>query len=247
MLISHKNEFIHTRVAKNGSSTSQMILDCSGILGPDDIVAGYKDNPRDGFVGEPRNVKTYTWDELHDITEYGIPEALYKQKLPAAGAHAYSGHFTPLEMVRAGCVTEDQLLSYDYFGFVREPVDRWLSGYFFMRMLMGVTTPVRDHVDMLIQSGEMDIQVFFDRPQSSQFTYNGELIGTRYDYKNMISTLSDLVEKYGGTMPEIPHLKGSYRSAEFRGTSWIAPDSLEKLMDYLASDIAFYEDEVVHA
>ena len=247
MLISHKNKFIYSRATKTGSSSAQAALAEAGITGPEDVISGYKNDPKEGFLGKPQNIPNWSLEDYLSFSPYGVPEDFQNQKLPNAGAHVFTGHLTPEEMVLSGLVTEDQLFSYEVFGFIREPVDRWFSAYFFESSLVGRNKDPMEDILERIENDNMYIQVFLDRPMSSWFTYQGEQVGKAYDFKSIDKVLKDLIERKGGQFSGTPRLKSHYRPDGFkRPTAELLSSShLKKLEEYLSDDIVFYQDHVL--
>ena len=190
------------------------------------------------------NVQAYDSNLESGANNY-IHPSYTTTNINTAGAHAFVGHLTPLEMVRLGLITEDQLLSYNLFGFVREPLDRWISGFFFARSLMEWQGDPLEHMIRRIRAGgnAMNLGVFFNRPQRGWFMYEGEIIGTAYDYKKLNSTVGDIIEFYGESKPEeYPRIKSGYRPDWYKvpSSEFLPADCQDALINYLGEDIDFY-------
>lgn len=246
-IISHKHKFIYTRVTKTGSSSVQMMFDKSGILDDNDVMAGYYDNIKDGPIALDKNVPEYTWNDIHRISKNGIPKGLDDPKKLHSGIQAYLSHFPVSEMIDAGLISEQQLYDYDAFGFFREPVDRWVSGYFFIRR---ITKSQRDPVqDMTwkIENNRYDFPIFMNRRQQEHFLHKGKIVATPYDYADMISVIQQKIVNMGGKVIDTPSLKSFDRPNEFRvpAEEFLPSSALNLLKHKLADEIEFYENHVV--
>lgn len=246
-IVSHEHKFIYTRVTKTGSSSVQMMFDNSGILSDSDIMAGYYDNIKDGPIALDKNVPNYTWDDIHRISKNGIPRGLDDPNKLHSGIQAYLSHFPVAEMIPAGLITEEQLYDYNAFGFMRNPIDRWVSGYFFIRR---ITKSERDPIqDMCwkIEHDRVDFPIFMNRRQQEHFMYKGDIVATPYDYADMIKVVQKLILDKGGKIIKTPSLKSFDRPDEFRTPveSWMPADALARLKQQFSDEIEFYESNVV--
>lgn len=249
-------------VPKIASTTAHYLMLNSGILGPDDICTSYEDGAYETF-----NLPKMTLAEMYDVLDpiktfypdkngeiydkNGVFEKLCGKFGGPEGVCMWMNktlfkHLTLEEAVRAGFIKEEDLDTYDIFGFVRDPIDSYVSVYFFANYAnkseSSLEGMIADIDTIVAEDGPW--QLFGRKPRDS-FFYKGKQIVKALPYSNYKYEMEKLVAKFGGTLPDpLPRFKGESRPEWARQPieTWLPAESLAKLKVVLADEIAFYEE-----
>lgn len=208
-----------------------------------------------GFPTNPTDLKAFL-----EITA----EAPRADKFPPSlRYYVMMHHVTPSHLIKAGLLTIDNISEYNLFGFVRDPIQRWLSHCF---LSAGVTG---DLVGYTLYSGENIVPPKFSDPvefikdfirvklqnhpypplikpyMEDYFYHEGQLVATPYTNDRMLEILNQVVTAAGGSalteMPEIRPL-GSTIPTVCKGdiNDWLPSDCVDALLTHLDRDIIFY-------
>ena len=110
-----------------------------------------------------------------------------------------SGHTTPDEAITLGYLTQAQYDEYDHYTIVREPLERWASGYaYHCRMHMKEKVTISEFI-------KTDRAV--TRRQSDYITKD-TIVFPFSDYENSIR---EIVTKIGGTLIDVPKIEHKTR------------------------------------
>lgn len=268
MIISHSHRFILLSINKIATTSSHAIL--SQFVRDDDVTTGYHDETDQEFIADskssPINIPNVTFNEFVRNLEVPVPnwpdcvggpikepnpelEFLFT-KYPEEAilnniAKATFKHSTPVELINWGLITESQLDDYNVYAFVRDPVQRALSSFFFEKYVHKVNTTPEQVVDWIERMNDRGPSVFLGKKYKNYFEYKGKSIAKPLDYAKYDSEISKVVSLYGGEMPtEIPKYKSKCRPEWSKQPleQWLPRDSIQKLETILREDIEFYNN-----
>jgi hypothetical protein len=156
----------------------------------------------------------------------------------------------------AGLITHAQILSYNHYAFIRNPLNRALSGWIFMRATgvgRGIPAEMIDFHDDILNGG-MKRMVY--RQQSDYFKYqgnfmdNGSPIVTPLLFEDFAAQLTQLITTLGGTpLNEYPRFKAnqmrelSLPDPKPSVADWITPFPAVKqaILDRYPQDVTIWE------
>ena len=236
MIISHKHKFVFSRPLKVGSSSSQAMLVESGILGDEDVYTGYRDSveaPLTPF----QNCPDLTCAELRRLSPYPIPPL----PVDESGPMPLLGHLTPTEMLLLGLITEDVLETYTFVSILREPIDRYLSAWFFEKKLQSQLNS--------FEALREDIEnshypcTFLGKTLKDYFTCktlplpNTHILHT----ETLTNDLTHFIRLYGGKVGEKWLKAGRVNSwAKTPYRDWLPAPLIKKLKKMMQEDFEFY-------
>lgn len=272
MFISYQHQFAQIAVPRTASVSVCAALRQSNIVSDSDVFCSVPENAS----GSLQKSSTTLFDKriTHFVEELGLPNDILFDRdkhtaSPTTRADMGYGfhvavrlsdlikkgillhHLTPSNLLRLGLLTEEQLIDFNVFGFVRDPLEKWVSGQFLVRQLGGVTENAVTHLTKLVRSGG-----FHGKNPSSlvapmmrdYFFHDGQQVATAYHYDNVDTVIGDLIESSGGTRPTTFPQVGVVNAVpdEFRApvTEWLPADCVAALQEYFADDIAFYNSVV---
>lgn len=240
MIVSKKHGFVFSRVLKTGSTSAQAMFIDSQILGSDDIYSGYRNNVDDEPTPGQNIPSTISGKMIYKITPYKIPKEIY---VKGDGRFPLLGHSTPTEMVRLKFLSESDLKKFTTYGIVREPIDRFLSAWFFYCSL--VQKPkTKEFLEETLRNKAEFPNTFLGKTQRNFFEYEGELLKNIHviDFKNLNEELTKIIESYGGKVAEYKRLKSHHRPDWAKRThhEWLSNDLIAKLQDLMKEDVEFY-------
>ncbi len=239
MIISKKNGFVFSRILKTGSTSAQAMFMSSGILGDDDIYSGYRNSEADPKVSGRNIPSEINEKKLREISPYRIPKKIYVKD--ATGP--LLGHVTPTEMVRLGLITEEELKKLTVIATVRDPIDRYISAWFFLCELLQLPKTKEALIDNLKRKAELP-NTFLGKTQRNHFEYEGELLKNIevIDYVNLNDKLDEIISRYGGSIPEYQSLRSSYRPSWSKEPyiNWMPAEVIDTLQDLMKDDVEFY-------
>ena len=240
MIISNSLEFIFVRVLKTGSTSAQAMLVESGILADNDLHTSYRNDINDTPV-QSRNLPELTAKKIRDTSPYKIPRnILVKEELLPL-----YGHLTPTEIVRLGLLSEEQLMRYRIFGIIRDPVDRYLSGWFFARHLENKASDKKALIKHINE--EKLPHTFLGKSQLDFFSYEGQPLPntTAWRTKSLNDELSDFVLSNGGAIKTLHSHKSQYRPewSKSNYSDWLASEHINAMKDLMSDDVDFYHKQ----
>lgn len=239
MIVSYENNFVFVRVLKVGSTSCQAMLVDSGILGEADIYTGYRNDVNDVPVSG-KNLPSLTVEQVRGVSPYAIPKDILveNQLFPLLG------HLTPTEMVRLGIISETQLQNMTLVGVIREPIQRFISAWFFSCYLEKVPNNREALINKLETSCE--VHTFLGKTQKNFFEYEGELVKNRlvWETKSLNESISHFVAENNGDISKFVSYKSQYRPdwSKRPCSEWLPKRLIDKLEDYLEDDIIFYNN-----
>lgn len=270
MIISFKHKFIYVSIPKIASTSAHAMFNDSGILGDEDVFTGYREDSVGGTLAvdvQPRNLPVMTTDEIGYIHERPVIGHTFKGKivyttptsekftkivLSKIGPEAYEKmnqvnllkNLTLQEIVNCGIMSIDQLDTFKVYGFIRDPIERFISAYFFERHSMGMPTSKDDFIGAVYALDHYYGPIsFINRPYKLFFECQGKQYGKPLDYRNYKYEMKRIIESYGGKFPTVlPTLKGDIRPEWSREPykNWIPKDCLDTLNTVLEQDIQYY-------
>lgn len=266
MIVSHSSKFILLSINKIATTTSHAVLD--QFVKDDDISTGYHDETDDEFIidekSQGRNVPEVTYNEFIKNLEVSVPtmpeyvggpikepnpklQALLKMYPEEAMlnniAKATFKHSTPTEMVRWSIINETHLDEYKIYAFIRNPIQRALSSYFFEQYVHKLTPAIEDIVTWIDSLDERGPSVFLNKKYKNYFEYNGRRITQPLKFENYNEEIAKIVDFHNGTMSAtIPTFKSKCRPDWSKAdvNTWLPIPALKKLKSVLEEDIEFY-------
>lgn len=256
MYLSPQNKFGFISVPRTGSHAFQKGLKSSivesGLSHTDDLYI------MDDEITTPKQLGTFPIDpkELRDFLglNWGFPRnAMFPDNFKY---YVMMHHLTPAHMVKGGLIQESELSSYNLFGFVRDPIKRWLSHAF---LTAEVTRDLktgfeREYVIEFIRSKleRLPYPPMIMPFMEDYFYYNGALVATPYTNDRMVEIQNTLVLSLGGSsIQELPIIRpmGATIPDNCRAPiqDWLPSDCLDKLQNRLQPDIDFYNKVVNNA
>jgi len=235
MILSRSKKFIFFRVAKTGSTTAEVMLRMSNAF----------DLSQDTLTG----TRDWSFPTVNRIPQrYPDPEGLFEWP-----------HARPIDLIKLGVMTLEELREYDCYAFLRPTGARFVSGYLHNTR----TTRWRKwrgeygfEPEQFMKRWREDHDHFsawdiIGRPQTEWFFVDGEQLVTPLDFENYEEELKNLIRKVGGyEFAEIPKLNTAWqiREAEDKRKGWARaiwdtyPEVREEAMERYKEDIRFYEE-----
>jgi hypothetical protein len=222
MFISKKHKFAYFAAPRVASNSVQNVLENSGFDDESNIIFNFDIESANGETLSDPDSK-----EAKDLNNY---------------------HTSPSSAIQNGYTTLEELRSFTTFGFVRDPIKRWVSR-FFLAKHFGFWKG--DPADILTLAIRHDLfegnrpPLIFHWPLREYFYHNDELVVTPYKLDDIDTVLPEIVRSLGGTPPEvIPKIQvGDITPEEYRRPieEWLPPDCVISLRSYFRADIEFYE------
>lgn len=233
-----------------------------------DITSGYHDDTDSNFLLDeqsgPKNLPEVTYNEFVEKSEVKVDFMPIKigesPKLanPQLSTMLKMGdeatllnmlakntfkHSTPTEMIRWNILTEDMLKNYSIYGFIRDPIQRALSAFFFEKFFYKVETSYKDVEHWIDNMFDVGPTVFMGKKYKNYFYYNNKQIAEPLDYKHYTDIIKSIVNTHNGILPEsMPTFKAGCRPVWSREhvKTWLSAKHLSRLEAILSDDIDFY-------
>ena len=262
MYISYEHQFVQIAVPRTASVSSCAAIRQSDITHSSDVFYSVPEQqggefPKSDSLLFGRNLSffveelgmsqdclksqpSYTGNELGKAVSLKLSEELKKSIL----LH----HLTPSHLLTLGLLTSEQLENFNLFGFVRDPIERWVSRTFLSMQLAGITENKLEILTDFIRSGKFSRSDTASNIVASKmkdyFFHEGTQVVTPYRYSNMETVVSDFIASKGGTRPDPFPTVGVINviPEEFRApvAGWMPSDCLTALQEHYAEDINFY-------
>lgn len=201
MIISHAHHFAFFRVPRTGSTTAEVVLRMAVAFGSGDVLTRM---PQRGLPA--RNMPA-----AHDVN----------------GPPIYGNHYTPLDAINFGLMTEQQLRDYDCFCFMRDPLERYVSAF-----IAGAGVPIHPDAFIRIRAklNERDMGILTNDPETYTH-WNGEELVKALDFSNYESNVRRLITLLGGIQPaELPNLNPNRnRPPGVRSSEYLTAESIAAL------------------
>ena len=269
MIISHSHNFVLLSINKIATTSSHYLL--SQFVGPDDVTTGYHDETDTEFIfdetSKPVNMPPVTYNEFYMNLEIPVPnwpkyiggpldqpnpelEALFRRFPPEAIlnniAQATIKHATPTELINWRLLNEHDLKKYDVYAFVRDPIQRALSSFFFEKFVHKTEATVESVVEWIdTMDPDWGPSIFLGKKYKNYFYYKGEQIAKPLSYSNYESEMRRIINQYGGTAPVVfPTFKSKCRPEWSKKPleNWLPQNSFNRLKFILREDIEFYNN-----
>lgn len=268
MFISHQHQFAQIAVPRTASVSACAALRQSNISHDTDVFCSVPEQASGslkksstalfdrhiayfvGTLGLPEDIlldrdKPTVTSAVRSDMGYGLQAAMKLADWVKKGILLH--HLTPSHLVRLGLLTEQQLADFNVFAFVRDPLERWVSGQFLVRQLGGVNQNSLAHLTNIVRSGSFrgkNPSSLVTPMMRDYFFHDGQQVVTAYHYDDVETVVGDLIESSGGTRPsEFPQVGViNVVPQEFRApiADWLPADCVNALQEYFADDIAFY-------
>ncbi len=268
MIISHKNKFTLLRVPKTGSTSLEASVRFCGGVHKDDICS----ETEDAFLPSqniPSIVKEQckkhfalkgiiTQKNKHklDFTEQENILRKWDRKWQVFIEHnTMDDWFDIPYFSESNIISKQQVLEYKHFGFIRNPIERYLSSFIFFQVYsgraLGFQKPItiESFRDFTFKELKKNDSILF-RPQKDYFHFEGKQIAKPLLFDNWASEASKMIKKIGfrplSIYPKFKEKGGNPKKIKKINPSvkeWV--DSCAKIKDYLQEhffeDIEFYK------
>jgi hypothetical protein len=235
VILSRSKKFIFFRVAKTGSTTAEVMLRLSNAF----------DLEQDTLTG----TREFSFPTVNRINQrYPDPEGLFEWP-----------HARPIDLIKLGVLTLEELREYECYAFLRPVADRFVSGYLH-NTRSGRWKDWRGEygfrVKQFMERWRQDHEHFsaweiIGRPQVDWFFVDGEQLVKPLDFANFEDELRWLIRKVGGyEFAEIPKLNSAWqiRESEEARKGWARsiwdtqPEIRAEALDRYVDDVRFYEE-----
>lgn len=222
MYISKENKLAYFATPRCGSHTVQEVIANSGITKDSDIV--FTLSGLDGMIDMAEQVKD--------------PNSTFTTMLN-------NYHMNPSRAIQLGHVTAEELLSFNSFSFVRNPLERWVSRVFLANGigLWNDENPAEFLTRIVLSKIEAQTAANFSWKMKDYFYHEGVQVVTPYRFENMSTVLPSIIEAYEGFCPDpLPKIQPIRQTPEeYKNVhDWLPPGCIEILEETMAEDIEFY-------
>ena len=158
-------------------------------------------------------------------------------------------HLTPSHLVKGGLINENELSDYNLFGFVRDPIKRWLSHSFLSASITRDLRPGFEHefiIDFIrVKLSNHPYPPMIMPFMPDYFYHEGQLVATPYTNDRMVEIHNTVVSNIGGLpINELPIVRPLGVTIPENCLAdiveWLPSDCIQKLQDHLQPDIEFY-------
>ena len=156
---------------------------------------------------------------------------------------------------RLNLISKEQILQYKHYGFMRDPIERYLSAFVFLQgcasMFKKQTQPItiQSFHDFTLKELKNNRNILF-RPQKDYFHFEGKQVAKPLIFENWTSEASRIIKEIGlyplSVYPKFKEkggLPNKTRNVKHSVKEWV--DSCAKIKDYLQEhffeDIEFYQ------
>ena len=268
MIISHDNKFTLLRVPKTGSTSLEASVRFCGAVGKDDICSETEDAflPSQNISETAKKYikKHYVLKNIIDqkkiyeldYTEQEKVLMRWNRKWALFMEHNTLDDFFDIPYFsELNFITEEQVAEYKHYGFLREPIERYLSSFIFYQNYRVHIKKSQDPVnietfhDFTLNELENSDCVLW-RPQKEYFYFKGEQVSKPLLFKNWASEASRMIKEIGfHPLAVYPRFKenGNVRkrpkSVKPTVTDWVDKHSKIKkhIEEFFYQDIEFYK------
>ena len=264
MIISHKNKFTLMRVPKTGSTSLEASVRFCGAVHKDDICS----NTEDAFLPAQNIPDSIKKESAKTVALKRITDQKIKYKLDLTNQEKevisqgkkwvmFLEHNTLNDWFDIPCCAEANLISkkqvheYKHYGFLRNPIERYLSCFVFWQMWLGkhhAVTIEEFHKFTLNQLHKQHNVLF--RPQKDYFYFKGKQIVEPLLFDNWSSEASRMIKEVGfnplSVYPRFKENGGSKNKLKKKKptvSEWVDSSDIIKnyLEEYFFEDIEFYK------
>lgn len=213
------------------------------------------------FIAVPRTASNSVQhalinSELKDSTDVVLS---LKEQRDVSAINAY--HMTPSNLIEKGFLTLEELKEHTTFGFVRDPLERWVSSIFLARHVgfMDQSEDALTQICKFVRERE-NLRPFYlgsrfkfaeQRPPAfnyKKYFFCGDTqVIDAYRFEDVEAVTSRLIKEKTGKDSEsaFPHIQinSNGTPTEFKEPvgSWLPSDCYEKVKAFFAEETAFYE------
>ena len=211
------------------------------------------------FVAVPRTSSNSVQRALLHSEIADPSDVVYSLKNPNDTASIARYHMRPSGLVSEGILSADEIAEYTAFGFVRDPMERWVSSIFLARHT-GVLDKSEDPLTQicnLVRSGGSPRPFMAKRKPFSQASYapfsyeNFFFIGDKqvvdaYRWEDVESVTNSILGSKLGTpvSGKFPHIQlnrdGVPEAFREPAQNWLPQDCFETMSAYFSDEVAFF-------
>lgn len=272
MIISKSSGFIFLSGVKIASSSAQVVL--SQFVKDGDITSGWHDDTMNPYmvefqdsIGIPHidfddyvkymQPKVTFWPdsstgsmdnvdniELKTVIENAKTRGVDQKTILDIIASRLVKHYSPSECINAGILTEEDFEKNKYYCFIRDPIQRALSGYFYESdMNIRPERTVELTVEWIDSLPDYGPRFFMQKKYRDYFELNGKMLAKPLIFERFEDEMKNLITTHNGNIPEtFPKFKSHTRPdwSKRPVEEWLPKESINKLKNILADDIEFY-------
>lgn len=213
------------------------------------------------FIAVPRTASNSVQHALMNSDLKHSTDVVSTLEKPGDVSAINAYHMAPDDLIEQGLLTPEELGEYTTFGFVREPLERWVSSIFLARHVgvMDKTEDALTQITRLVREGNSP-RPFGKHPRFKfgqqsyrpfsykKYFFQGDTqVIDAYRFEDVEAVTNRLVsEKLGkDSSVTFPHIQVNPRGtpAKFKEPveSWLPSDCYEKIKAFFAEETAFYE------
>ena len=272
MIISHKNKFTLMRVPKTGSTSLEASVRFCGAVDKDDICSSTEDAflPTQNLPEtiKPELAKTYRFKKIvKEKIKYNFELTKKEELMEKYGRRwmLFMEHNTLDDWIdiphysKHNLISKEQILEYKHYGFLRDPVERYLSSFVFYQIWSAKFNledkkpiTVEGFHDFTLNELETHENILF-RPQKDYFHFQGKQIAEPLMFNNWSSEASRMIKEIGfhplKVYPRFKENGGAKNKPDYQKptvSDWV--DKYSKIKDfieeYFSEDIKFYNQYI---
>lgn len=223
MIISHRLKFAFFRIPKTGSTTTEIILRMTGLFDENDFASHL---------------------QRFRIPPINLPE--FNPDMPPKD-RPRDGHATPTDAIADGLITKAQLIEYDSYATLRDPLARSISVFAHAMGQPGLLAPEGFKI---LTAEHRDFGIL-ERPQTEYFLIDGDQVLTPLDFSDFVGSIRRMIVKLHANpeavlptemVPLIPNFNVTRgKDASVNKTTFIDAESRTILEAKHAGDLALFE------
>lgn len=266
MIISHKHKYTLMRVPKTGSTSLEASVRFCGGVHKDDICSKTEDAylPTQNLPGQIKEElkEAHTFRKIvekkikynFDLTKKESLMERYGRRWDLFMEHNTLDDWINIpHYSKHNLISKKQILEYKHYGFLRDPIERYLSSFVFYQMWTSRTEKkpitVEAFHDFTLNELETHSNILF-RPQKHYFYFQGKQIAEPLMFKDWSSEASRMIKEIGlHPLKVYPRFKENGGAAKQRPdhvrplvSDWVDKHSKIKefIDEYFREDIEFY-------
>jgi len=159
------------------------------------------------FLRTPKTASSSIFNHLLDNVELGEDDChsfLSESSYPAKNFHKKEKHYTLRELQHFNYLNEEQIDTYDIYGIIRNPIDKFTSSLFYEMSYLDTREQMKiKSVDELFEIytdrvKRKDINEFsvFYKPQATWLKYKNKLINKIFTHESLQEMCDDITKKH---------------------------------------------------
>lgn len=268
MIISHTNKFTLLRVPKTGSTSLEASVRFCGALDPSDICSKTEDanlpsqnipdyKSRVKFIKELQSIAEKKQKMGLELTEQESRALRDKGRWMLFFEHNTLDDMLDIDVwADLNLISYKQIMDYNHYGFLRDPIERYVSSYIFYQTWMGrrlkKTLPInaKSFHEFTLKELKTNDNILF-RNQKDWFHFRGQKIVEPLMFDDWASEASKMITELGfhplkvyPRFKEDGQAKNRFPKGNPKAKDFIDPypDIKKFIYEYFQEDIDFYHD-----